>query len=199
MKDLSISLLTICGLAELEQHGSSGVTHVLSILDPDRADPDDFAGYDRHHRTTLRFHDIIQPMGEMILPEPKDVEAVLKFGEELTEQGPADDAHVLVHCHMGVSRSTAAMTTLLCQLHPQADEDEVFAHLRSIRPQIWPNSRMIGFCRCRARQGRQADQGAGAALRPAARMEAGDRQLHGKQWPRRRSGDGPGGRLSILR
>ena len=146
MKDLSISLLTICGLAELEQHGSSGVTHVLSILDPDRDDPQDFASYDKHHRMTLRFHDIIQPMGEMILPEPKDVEAVLKFGEELSrEQGPADDAHVLVHCHMGVSRSTAAMTTLLCQLHPQADEDEVFAHLRSIRPQIWPNSRMIGF------------------------------------------------------
>ena len=102
MKDLSISLSHhLQGLAELEQHGSSGVTHVLSILDPDRADPDDFAGYDRHHRTTLRFHDIIQPMGEMILPEPKDVEAVLKFGEELTEQGPADDAHVLVHCHIG--------------------------------------------------------------------------------------------------
>jgi hypothetical protein len=39
MKDLSISLLTICGLTELEQHGSRGVTHVLSILDPDRATP----------------------------------------------------------------------------------------------------------------------------------------------------------------
>jgi len=146
MKDLSISLLTICGLTELEQHGSSGVTHVLSILDPDRADPEDFASYDKHHRTTLRFHDIIQPMGDMILPEPKDVEAVLKFGEELSaEPTVAADAHVLVHCHMGVSRSTAAMTTLLCQLHPEADEDAVLAHLRSIRPQIWPNSRMIGF------------------------------------------------------
>jgi predicted protein tyrosine phosphatase len=146
MKDLSISLLTICGLSELEQHGSRGVTHVLSILDPEIPEPQDFHGYDRHHRTTLRFHDIIQPMGSMILPEPEHVEAVLKFGEELSAV-PANtvDAHLLVHCHMGVSRSTAAMATVLCQLHPEADEDEVFSHLHSIRPQIWPNSRMIGF------------------------------------------------------
>ncbi len=146
MKDLSISLLTICGLQELEEHGSRGVTHVLSILDPGLPDPADFRRYDRHHRTTLRFHDIIQPMGSMLLPEPEHVEAVLTFGEELkAEPTVAAEAHLLVHCHMGVSRSTAAMTTLLCQLHPEADEDEVFLHLRSIRPQIWPNSRMIGF------------------------------------------------------
>jgi predicted protein tyrosine phosphatase len=146
MKDLSISLLTICGLTELEEHGSRGVTHVLSILDPELPDPEDFRRYDSHHRTTLRFHDIIQPMGSMILPEPKDVEAVLKFGDELVaEPTVTADAHLLVHCHMGVSRSTAAMTTLLCQLHPEADEDAVLSHLHSIRPQIWPNSRMIGF------------------------------------------------------
>ena len=146
MQDLSISLLTICGLEELEQHGTRGVTDVLSILDPERADPEDFRGYDRHHRTTLRFHDIIRPIGSMILPEPGDVEAVLRFGEEVSARKPAAaDAHLLVHCHMGISRSTAAMATLLAQRHPQADEDAIFAHLHSIRPQIWPNSRMIGF------------------------------------------------------
>lgn len=146
MKDLSISILTICGLEELEQHGTRGVTDVLSILDPERDDPQDFLGYDRHHRTTLRFHDIIQPIGAMILPEPHHVEAVLSFGEELSARNPlAADAHLLVHCHMGVSRSTAAMATLIAQLHPQADEDAIFTHLHAIRPQIWPNSRMISF------------------------------------------------------
>lgn len=146
MKDLSISLLTICGLEELEQHGSRGVTHVLSLLDPNWPEPDGLRCYDRHRRTTLRFHDIIRSQPGMVLPQPADMEAVLAFGEELSA-GPtvAADAHLLVHCHMGVSRSTAAMTTLLCQLHPDADEDEMFAYLHSIRPQIWPNSRMIGF------------------------------------------------------
>lgn len=146
MKDLSISLLTICGLAELEEHGTRGVTHVLSILDPETPEPDGFRGYRRHARATLRFHDIIEPAGSMLMPQPHHVESVLAFGETLSPDGTvASDAHLLVHCHMGVSRSTAAMTTLLCQLHPDADEDAVFSHLHSIRPQIWPNSRMIGF------------------------------------------------------
>ena len=39
MMPVSISLLTICGLEELEQHRARGVTHVLSILDPDWPDP----------------------------------------------------------------------------------------------------------------------------------------------------------------
>jgi len=168
MKDLSISLLTICGLTELEQHGSRGVTHVLSILDPETPEPDGFRGYQRHRRTTLRFHDIIEPAGSMLLPQPQHVEAVLAFGETLSPKGTAAaDAHLLVHCHMGVSRSTAAMTTLLCQLHPEADEDAVFAHLHEIRPQIWPNSRMIGF--------------ADAALGKSGRLTAALCRLYARQ------------------
>lgn len=168
MKDLSISLLTICGLAELEQHGARGVTHVLSIIDPDCPDPQDFRRYDRHHRTTLRFHDIIEPVAGMFLPEPSHVEAVLRFGEELAARPTiAADAHLLVHCHMGVSRSTAAMTTLLCQLHPKADEDAILAHLQAIRPQIWPNSRMIGY--------------ADAALGKNGRLSAALARLYARQ------------------
>ena len=39
MERASISVLTICGLDELDSHGSRGVTHVLSILDPGWPDP----------------------------------------------------------------------------------------------------------------------------------------------------------------
>jgi predicted protein tyrosine phosphatase len=46
---------------------------------------------------------------------------------------------------MGVSRSTAAMVTLLAQANPREDEDSLFLRLAAIRPQAWPNSRMIGF------------------------------------------------------
>lgn len=145
MKDLSISLLTICGLSELEQHGSRGVTHVLSILDPEWPEPDGFRAYDRHHRTTLHFHDAIEPGPDVLLPQAEHVESVLAFGRQLGAEVSAAQGHVLVHCHMGVSRSTAAMATLLAQLHPQEDDDAIFAHLLAIRPQVWPNSRMIGF------------------------------------------------------
>jgi predicted protein tyrosine phosphatase len=46
---------------------------------------------------------------------------------------------------MGISRSTAAMATLLAQLHPEENEDRIFARILEIRPQAWPNCVMIGF------------------------------------------------------
>jgi predicted protein tyrosine phosphatase len=46
---------------------------------------------------------------------------------------------------MGISRSTAAMTALMAQADPAETEDALFARLREIRPQAWPNSVMIGF------------------------------------------------------
>jgi predicted protein tyrosine phosphatase len=146
MTPVSISLLTICGLEELDQHRAGGVTHVLSILDPDWADPEAFGAFDPHHRTILRFHDAIEPAPGLRLPQAGDVEAVLAFGEALAQDAAGrDEGHLLVHCHMGISRSTAAMATLIAQAHPGENEDRILARLREIRPQAWPNLRMMEF------------------------------------------------------
>lgn len=145
-KRSSLSLLTVCGLEELEGHRESRVTHILSILDPGTPDPIAFSRYDRHHRTTLRFHDIIEPLPGMILPERGHVEEIVAFGEEVAEDlGHGEDGHLLIHCHMGISRSTAAMTTMLAMARPHETEEAVVGRLLSIRPHAWPNARMIGF------------------------------------------------------
>ncbi|MBL0402818.1 protein-tyrosine-phosphatase [Microvirga aerilata] len=146
MQPISIQMLTICGISELPDQRDRSVTHVLSILDPDHPDPEAFAAYDPHHRTILRFHDIINPIEGMILPEPEHVAAVLRFGDEVAA-GSAErsEGHLLVHCHMGISRSTAAMLTLLGQTNPEESEDRLFERLTDIRPQAWPNSLMIAF------------------------------------------------------
>jgi predicted protein tyrosine phosphatase len=156
MKPISISLLTICGLEELGHHSDRAVTHVLSIIDPDCPDPEAFQAYDSHHRTILRFHDIIEPLPGYVMPEPGHVEDILAFGQSLSrEAGSRDEGHLLVHCHAGISRSTAAMAMLLAQTYPDQDEDRIFARLAEIRPQAWPNSRMIGFAdRLLSRKGR---------------------------------------------
>jgi predicted protein tyrosine phosphatase len=146
MQPISIQMLTICGISELPDQRERSVTHVLSILDPDHPDPEAFEAYDPHHRTILRFHDIIHPIPGMIVPQPEHVEAVLRFGEKVAEgRAGQTEGHLLVHCHMGVSRSTAAMLTLLAQTHPEESEDTLFERLAEIRPQAWPNSRMIAF------------------------------------------------------
>ncbi len=146
MQPVSISMLTICGLDELAGHGDRAVTHVLSIIDPDLPDPDAFKAYDPHHRVLLRFNDVIGPIPGAVMPAREHVEAVLRFGEDLAaSRDQRTEGHLLVHCHMGISRSTAAMTTLLAQAHPEEGEDRLFERLAEIRPQAWPNLRMIEF------------------------------------------------------
>ena len=137
--------LTICGLTELGAFQNADVTHVLSILDPGYPEPADFAAYGPHKRLTLRFDDIIDPSPGMALPELHHIEALLEFGKGLAAMVDDPLNHLLVHCHAGISRSTASMAILLAEARPEASEDVIFSHIREIRGQAWPNSRMIGM------------------------------------------------------
>ncbi len=159
MESISISTLTICGIEELPSHGKRLVTHVLSILDPEAPEIAAFDRYDAHERTTLRFHDIIESRPGQILPQPEHVQDILRFGAELSESRTGrTEGHLLVHCHMGVSRSTAAMLTLMAQARPDEEADHLFGRLREIRTQAWPNSRMVRFAdELLGRQGRLVD------------------------------------------
>jgi predicted protein tyrosine phosphatase len=137
--------LTICGLNELCTFRDAAVTHVLSILDPGYPEPQDFAAYGEHKRLTLRFDDVIDEAPGMVLPERVHIVELLRFGEGLARAGGDPLGHLLVHCHAGISRSTASMTILLAEARPETEEDELFAAIREIRPQAWPNSRMIAM------------------------------------------------------
>jgi predicted protein tyrosine phosphatase len=131
---------TICGLDELDALGGAGVTHLLSILDPDHPEPASFNAAPPQRRLTLRFHDVILPLPGMVMPTRNDLAALLDFGRDLPEHDPA---HLVIHCHMGISRSTAAMVAVVAQAHPGADEDEVVEQIESVRAKAWPNSLMI--------------------------------------------------------
>jgi len=132
--------VTICGIPELDEHCAAGVTHVLSILDPEWDDPPAFALFPPHRRLALRFNDIIEPMPERLAPSRADVERLLAFGRELSE---AEGSHLLVHCHAGVSRSTASAALILAQAHPDRPAGEVLDAVAQMRPRAWPNLRIL--------------------------------------------------------
>jgi predicted protein tyrosine phosphatase len=134
--------VTICGIAELDEHSTAGVTHVLSILGPDWPEPEAFAAFPPHRRLTLRFHDIIEPSPDQLAPSRQDVERLLAFGRELPA---AAGSHLLVHCQAGVSRSTAAAALILAQAHPDRPAHEAFDAVARIRPRAWPNLRILEF------------------------------------------------------
>ncbi|HTI01176.1 MAG TPA: protein-tyrosine-phosphatase [Acidisoma sp.] len=132
--------ITVCGIEELGGHAALGATHVLSILDPDYPVPEAFGQYGEHARLERRFHDIIDPMPGMILPSPADVDAVLSFGRLLQAEAAA---MLLVHCHAGVSRSTASMVLILAQAMPHVSAAEIIGTVYGIREKAWPNLRLL--------------------------------------------------------
>jgi predicted protein tyrosine phosphatase len=134
--------MTICGLDELGGHCAIGVSHVLSILDPAWPIPEAFGTYGEHRRLELRFHDVIEDTVGMLAPQEEDITRLLAFGRDMLAEPPAM-VHLLVHCHAGVSRSTASMVLILAQARPQLAEAKIFHELLRIRPRAWPNLRII--------------------------------------------------------
>jgi predicted protein tyrosine phosphatase len=134
--------LTICGIPELDEHCAAGVTHVLSILDPDTPDPPAFSAFAPHHRLALRFHDIIETLPDRLAPARADVERLLAFGHELSD---TSGNHLLIHCHAGVSRSTASAALILAQARPDRAARDALEAVAQLRPRAWPNLRILEF------------------------------------------------------
>lgn len=129
--------IVICGLAELPDHEAAGITHLVSILDPTHPTPDPLhAG--EHDRLELRFDDIIAPRPGLEMPQPDHAKRIIEFGRAARAH---EDPAFLVHCHAGVSRSTAAALLLLADagLHNLPDR------LLAIRGKAWPNLRLVDY------------------------------------------------------
>ena len=134
--------ISICGLEELAGHCEAGVSHVLSILDPAWPVPEAFGRFGEHARLELRFHDVIEEVPGMVAPNEEHVARLLAFGRDLAAEPPGA-ARLLVHCHMGVSRSTASAALVLAQALRGRPGGEVFRAILRVRPRAWPNLRMV--------------------------------------------------------
>lgn len=131
--------ISICGIEELAPFETRGVTHLLSVLDPEYPEPGSLALLNPKHRLQLRFHDVIDARPGEILVAIEHVRQVLEFGRDL----PQTEGHLLVHCHAGISRSTAFTILLLAQALPEVPSREIVAEIVRIRPRAWPNLRII--------------------------------------------------------
>jgi predicted protein tyrosine phosphatase len=134
--------ISVCGIEELSGHCETGVSHVLSILDPDHPVPVAFGAFGEHEKLELRFHDVVEDDPLVIAPREEHVTKLLAFGRGLLSE-PSADAHLLVHCHAGVSRSTASMALILAQALPDVAGGRIFDEILRIRPQAWPNLRIV--------------------------------------------------------
>ena len=89
----------------------------------------------------LRFYDLDYPVPEpyhqpwMRLATHEDIEAALRFAQ--------DRAKLLVHCHAGVSRSTAVALAILTDR--SGDPDRALISLIEMRPIAVPNRHIVSL------------------------------------------------------
>ena len=133
--------VTICGIPELPQHCAVGVSHVLSIIDTNEPRPPALDAYAVIDHELIRFDDVVAEYPGFEACTQAHIEKVLAFGERVHAR---PDGHVLVHCHAGISRSTAAAAILMSQNAP-GHEEEAFLKLLDLRKHGWPNTRMVEF------------------------------------------------------
>jgi len=75
--------------------------------------------------------------GGLIPPSEEHVKEIIDFGRAL------EDGHLLVHCHMGISRSTAAMLIVLAVHSDPTQADEIERLVHEARPIACPNDVML--------------------------------------------------------
>ena len=131
--------ITVCGIEELSGHCHANVSHVLSILDPEWPVPEVFGDFGEHAKLELRFHDILDERNaDMIAPGKNTSPSCSHSGADCWTSRKRSRVS-LIHCHAGVSRSTASMTLSLAQTLPEVPARRIFEEVLRVRRRAWPN------------------------------------------------------------
>jgi predicted protein tyrosine phosphatase len=133
--------LKISSLRQALELSTHWATHTVSLLDPDyegtKPEPSQISLLRRYY-----FHDLSPRLSTSFfgqtLATPEQIKEILEFTKTLK---PTDK--LLVHCHAGISRSTAVGCGVLCQhgLTPT----EAIEYILSIREIAWPNEHLISL------------------------------------------------------
>jgi len=109
---------------------------LLTLLSPGHPETDWSAfACERHVR--LAFHDIVEPMPGLVVPDRDIMQAVLDFGRNNESQRT-----LLIHCWAGISRSSAAAFAIACDRNPGFERD-IAIELRRRSPSATPNRLMV--------------------------------------------------------
>lgn len=158
-------MIHVCSLARLhETVAATGASHVVTLLTRDIAvERPEAIKPDRH--LWLEMHDISAPLDGYILPAPQHVERLIGFVRGWDGARP-----LVVHCHMGISRSSAAAFVAACALRPARTEASIARAIRAASPTALPNRRIVALAdQSLGRDGRMI--AAVAAMAPYAACE----------------------------
>lgn len=143
-------MIHVCSLALLHKTvEATGASHIVTLISRDiEVDRPRSITADNH--LWLEMHDISTPLDGYILPETHHIEDLLTFVRRWDRAQP-----MVVHCHAGISRSSAAAFVAACAVAPHRDERDIALAMRKASPTALPNARIVSLAdQVLARNGR---------------------------------------------
>jgi predicted protein tyrosine phosphatase len=130
----------VCSLAALDEAVKhTRASHLVTLINAQMmAELKTPSGVSRHLRLVL--NDIITPIAGMISPSAEHVRDLIAFAHEWDQLAP-----LLINCHAGRRRSTAAAFIISCALNPEASEEEIAASLRQASANAEPNRLLVRY------------------------------------------------------
>jgi predicted protein tyrosine phosphatase len=131
-------MIHVCSLSRLQDIvEDTGARHVVSLIgDEARLQRPPSVAPENH--LWLCLHDISAPLDGYIMPGEQHVAELLDFVRGWDRKAP-----LVVHCYMGISRSTASAFASVCALNPGRDEASIAQALRRASPTATPNIRIV--------------------------------------------------------
>lgn len=124
-------------LSDLEETlVQSGCANLISLMGPGKTPPRPSSATGKY--LSLEFNDIAIAQDGLIPPSLHQVELLIEFLSDLEL-----DQDIVIHCWMGISRSTAAAAIGCAVLSPKLDAPTIADALRKTSPMATPNPLMI--------------------------------------------------------
>lgn len=161
-------MIHVCSLARLyETVTATGASHVVTLIN--RTYPIERPqGIVEANHLWLDLDDICAPLDGYILPQERHVERLIEFVRGWDRAQP-----LVVHCHAGISRSSAAAFTAACALAPHRAEREIAEAVRRASPTALPNALIVALAdRLLERNGRMIAAVAGMSPYSPCHTEA---------------------------
>ena len=125
--------IIICGLADIQNCVDKyNPDKMLTIINKNFS-PETPQGMDKSRHIKMLIDDISEPRDGFILPEKHHAQELLDFTNDWDISKP-----LLVHCHMGISRSTATSLGVAAKYDPENIET-IIEKLKEIAPHASPN------------------------------------------------------------
>jgi len=138
MKEQLVTDVVLAGhkvyaLDEVTDELAAAADAIVSIVDPETTGAVQVS-LSKERYLVLRFFDYDHD--DLQSPQLDHVHELIAFAAKPGEK-------LLVRCYAGISRSTASLTIVLAYVTPELDYDAIFEAVYRIRPQAWPNARLI--------------------------------------------------------